>query len=79
MTEARQLYENLVIEEDELVAKIQLCEGCQWTILEYLIQHGELGRGIGEEITTTIHTIEQDLRTELLHLRLDKGFLAAQL
>jgi len=79
MTEVSQVYENLVLEEDELVTKIQLCEGCQWTILEYLIQHGELGREIGEEITTTIHTIEQDLRTELLHLRLEKGFLAAQM
>lgn len=79
MTEARQLYENLVLEEDELVAKIELCEGCQWTILEYLIQHGEVGRGMARRLQPRSIRVSNDLRTELLHLRLDKGFLAAQL
>ncbi|WP_058300639.1 hypothetical protein [Gorillibacterium timonense] len=76
MTSTCDVYEKLVDEEDELLAKIELCEGCQWSLLEYVSRYGEMGRAIGEEIITNIHHIEQDLRTELLHLRLEKGFLA---
>ncbi|MEO3945788.1 hypothetical protein [Gorillibacterium sp. CAU 1737] len=76
MTRTYDVYEKLVDEEDELLARIKLCEGCQWSVLEYVSRQGELGKAIGEEIVTNIHQIEQDLRTELLHLRLEKGFLA---
>jgi len=76
MTETAEHYEQLVLEEDGLVAKIRLCEECQWMLLELLSRHGETGRDIGEEIVTTVHTIEQDLRTELLHLRLEKGIMS---
>jgi len=75
MTETAANYEQLVLEEDELVAKIRLCEECQWSLLELISRHGDMGREIGEEIVATVHTIEQDLRTELLHLRLEKGIV----
>jgi len=73
------LYEKLVVEEEELLERIKFCEGCQWALLEYVCRHGELGEALGEEILTDIHQIEQDLRTELLHLRLEKGVLAERM
>jgi hypothetical protein len=79
MSETTEQYEQLVDEEEELIAKIRLCEECQWTVLELVGRHGEKGREIGEEIMKTVLTIEQDLRTELIHLRLEKGMLAERL
>lgn len=79
MSVMNEQYEKLVLEEDDLLTKIRLCEDCQWAILEVLSHHGELGKEIGEEITATVHTIEQDFRTELLHLRLEKGSLAGKI
>ncbi|MCL6457243.1 MAG: hypothetical protein K6T85_04480 [Gorillibacterium sp.] len=79
MTEANNFYEKLVVEEEELVMKVQLCEGYQWTILTYLSNQGEIAKEIGEEILTIVHTIEQDLRTELLHLRVEKELLGGMM
>ena len=79
MAEGSNLYENLVVEEDELVQKVTLCETYQWTILDSISKQGEIGKEIGEELLTVVHTIEHDLRTELLHLRIEKGLLAAKL
>ena len=61
------------------MAKIRLCEDCQWTLLELISRSGETGREIGEEVATAILTIEQDLRMELVHLRLEKGMLAERM
>jgi hypothetical protein len=72
-------YEKLVEEEDELTTKIKLCEGCQWMLLDYISKNAGVGEEIGEEIMTRVHTIEQDLRTELMHLRLEKGILAGRM
>lgn len=77
--EIQSFYENLILEEDELVAKVRLCEDCQWTLFQFFGQKGEAGRGISEEILTAIHIIEQDLRTELLHLRIEKSNLAGKM
>jgi len=43
MTNTTDHYEQLVVEEDELVAKIRLCEECQWSLLELFSHHGETG------------------------------------
>ncbi|MNO09297.1 hypothetical protein D3C81_2323660 [compost metagenome] len=47
--------------------------------MAYVSQYGEVGKTLGEEFLTGIHQVEQDLRTELFHLRLEKGFYAETL
>ncbi|AIQ11415.1 hypothetical protein PDUR_05065 [Paenibacillus durus] len=44
-----------------------------------LVNREKPGGGISEEILTAIHIIEQDLRTELLHLRMEKSLLAGKM
>ncbi|WP_156130305.1 hypothetical protein [Paenibacillus durus] len=45
MKEIQAFYENLILEEDELVAKVRLWEDCQWTLFQFFGQQGEAGRG----------------------------------
>jgi len=71
-------YENLVEEEDALLQKICQCEECKWTILDFCYKNNG-NREVGEAILTSIHAIEQDYRTELLHLRLEKSLLAGKM
>lgn len=79
MTQPNETYEKLVLEEDELITRIKICEGSQWSLLSYVSKYGEVGKTLGEEFLTGIHQVEQDLRTELFHLRLEKGFYAETL
>ncbi|REK77704.1 hypothetical protein [Paenibacillus paeoniae] len=74
MVELIAVYERLVEEEDELLNKIEICEGCIAGIFEYLVSKKDTH--IGESILTAVHTIVKDLQTELLHLRLEKSLLA---
>jgi hypothetical protein len=76
LNECRNKYEQLELEEDELIQKIGLCEGSISMIVDYMANNGDKGIQIGESIITAVHTIEKDLHTELLHIRLEKGFLA---
>ncbi|MFF2888556.1 hypothetical protein [Paenibacillus sp. NPDC057967] len=74
MVELMTVYERLVEEEDELLNKLEICEGCIACIFEYLVSKKDVH--IGESVLTAVHTIAKDLQTELLHLRLEKGLLA---
>ncbi|GKU77767.1 hypothetical protein [Paenibacillus sp. L3-i20] len=68
------VYEQLVAEEEELLQNIEICEGCISVVFQYI--SGKEDPQIGESILTAIHTIEKDLQTELLHLKLEKSLLA---
>ncbi|WP_052339722.1 hypothetical protein [Gorillibacterium massiliense] len=69
----------LAQEEDELKQKISFCEGCLLEILKYISNCSMSGMEImAEEILTKIHAIEQDLRTDLLHLRLEMGIVTEE-
>ncbi|TCZ78412.1 hypothetical protein E0485_07880 [Paenibacillus albiflavus] len=76
MNEYRNKYEQLELEEDELIQKIGLCEGSISMIVDYIASNGDKGIHIGESIISAVHTIEKDLQTELLHIRLEKSFMA---
>lgn len=76
MDDLREKYEQLVLEEDELIQKIGVCEGCISMILEYIPNNSDADVQIGESIVSAVHTIEKDLQTELLQVRLEKGILA---
>lgn len=80
MEDSTNCHDKLKVEEDEILSKIQFCEGCLETILMFISNNCECREEIiGEEIVMKVHTIEQDLRTELLHLRLEKGILAGRM
>jgi len=76
MDDLRNAYEELVVEEDELIQKIGICEGCVSVIFDYILSNGDTGVQVGESILSAVHTIDKDLQTELLHIRLEKGILA---
>ncbi|MBP1991886.1 hypothetical protein [Paenibacillus eucommiae] len=70
-------YENLALEEDTLVQRIRVCEDCVSVILDYISNKNDSTHILTvEDIVSAIHVIEQDLQTELLHLKLEKGVLA---
>jgi len=73
------MYEGLVEEEDELVGKLKTCEGFMRAMLEFLSRNCGFAEEIGEKLLTELNAIEQELRTELLHLRLEKGLLAGRM
>ncbi|WP_438431594.1 hypothetical protein [Gorillibacterium sp. sgz500922] len=58
--------------------KIHHCEECKWAVLNFCYTHLD-DREVGEAILTSIHEIELDYRTELLHLRLEKSLQARKL
>lgn len=77
MDDLREKYDQLVLEEDQLIQKIGVCEGSITAILEYITNKCDsINALIVEDIISSVHTIEKDLQTELLHLKLEKGLLA---
>lgn len=77
MSNILEVLNQFVIEEDQLVNRIQTCDKISATILDILYRQGNtLNALIIEEILISIHRIHQDLQTELLHLRIEKKALA---
>lgn len=77
--EVQLMYEGLVEEEDELVGKLTACEGIMWVLLEKVAKSGGFVEEIGERLLTELNGMEQEWRTELLHLRLEKSLLAGKM
>lgn len=80
MQEIQTKYEEALQEETILTQRISLCKEFIDIILD-LISHKANSIHIltAEDIVTAVHTIGQDLDTELLHLRLEKGILENKL
>jgi hypothetical protein len=73
-------YEQALQEESILTQRISLCKEFIDIILEYISQKADSIHVLtAEDIVTAVHTIGQDLDTELLHLRLEKGILENKL
>ncbi|MZQ80686.1 hypothetical protein GQF01_00765 [Paenibacillus sp. 5J-6] len=73
-------YEQVLQEETVLIQRIGLCKEFIDIILEYTSQKADSIHILtAEDIVTAVHTIGQDLDTELLHLRLEKGILENKL
>mgnify|MGYP001459865340 CR=1 FL=1 len=72
--------DQLTFEERELIQKIEVCEGCISAVFDYILENGDpTAVQIGEYILSSIHTIDKDLQTELLHIRLEKSFLESKI
>lgn len=69
-------YEKIALEERTLNQRIATCRDCISILLDYIsINADSIHILTVEEIVSAIHAISQDLDTELLHLRLEKGRL----
>ncbi|MGG1518221.1 hypothetical protein ABE504_22575 [Paenibacillus oryzisoli] len=68
--------ETTLQEEAVLIQKIGLCQDFIDVLLAY-ISHSAHAIPIltAEDILTSVHNVAQDLETELLHVRLEKGIL----
>ncbi|NEW09377.1 hypothetical protein GK047_25875 [Paenibacillus sp. SYP-B3998] len=69
-------YDEAIQEENILHQKISVCTDFINVILDYISNKADsIHMLTAEDIVTAVHTIGQDLDTELLHLRLEKGIL----
>ncbi len=69
-------YEELAVEEGVLLQKIETCEACVEAILDCVLKKVDSIHVLtAEDLLTSVHTITTDLRTELLHLRLEKNII----
>lgn len=66
-------YESLALEENELLDKLRTCQIMIEAIMNAIVEERDsLQLLTVEDVLTEIHTLELELRTELLHLRLEK-------
>ncbi|TXK83548.1 hypothetical protein [Paenibacillus sp. N3.4] len=69
-------YNEAIKEEQILIQRINVCKEFIDVILTYISEKADsIHLLTAEDIVTSVHTIGQDLDTELLHLRLEKGIL----
>ncbi|GFZ87041.1 hypothetical protein GCM10008018_36520 [Paenibacillus marchantiophytorum] len=77
MSNILEIHEQFVLEEDQLVKQINTCNEITATILDLMYQQAQsLHTLTVEEVLMSIHRIQQDLQTELLHARLEKTVMA---
>ncbi|MDD9271503.1 hypothetical protein ACFPES_31160 [Paenibacillus sp. GCM10023248] len=80
MQQTQTKYDEALQEEAILTQRISLCKEFIDIILEYITHKADSIHILtAEDIVTAVHTIGQDLETELLHLRLEKGILENKL
>jgi hypothetical protein len=66
-------YETLVLEENELLAKLRTCQSMIEAILDAFTEDRHSFHLLTvEDVLTEVHTMELEIRTELLHLRFEK-------
>jgi len=76
MNDTFKKYEEAIQEEHTLMQRICLCKELINVILEYISNKADtIHLPTAEDIVTAIHTMGQDLDTELLHLQLEMGVL----
>ncbi|TXK75441.1 hypothetical protein [Paenibacillus sp. N3.4] len=80
MSEEMLKYEQLVLEEDELVSKIHTCQTAINAVMDAVLKEGKsLHMLMVEDVITMVHGLEIDCQTNLLHLRLKKFLLAYEI
>lgn len=73
MSNAEEIYHQFTLEENVLAQRIYTCTEITSTLLYLFYKNGPRLRGeTVEEILMSIHQIELDLQTELLHTRIEK-------
>ncbi|MBE0336037.1 hypothetical protein [Paenibacillus sp. 23TSA30-6] len=79
MSDNMEINEQFVLEEDELVKRIFTCTETSAMVLYLFYEKGQtLDAKTVEDILSSIHNIQQDLETELLHLRIEKTIVATR-
>ncbi|MGG1555098.1 hypothetical protein [Paenibacillus ferrarius] len=72
--------ETTLQEEATLTQRIRLCRDFIDILLDYVAHNADQIHILtAEDILTSVHTIAQDLDTELLHVRLEKSILVNKL
>lgn len=80
MNDLASKYDEMALRENSFYKQIGTAELCITAIINYIFQYGDLTDKLTiEEVLNVIHQIEMDLRTNLLHLRLEKAFVACEL
>ncbi|SFF40225.1 hypothetical protein SAMN04487969_13417 [Paenibacillus algorifonticola] len=70
-------YNQYVEQEDTFCKQLETLEQCQWAMFDHIFRYGEqFNRLMVEEVLMKVHQMEVNVRLELLHLRLEKAFLA---
>lgn len=73
MREVQEIHDQFALEENVLAQRIYTCTEITSTLLYLFYKNGQRLHGeTVEEILISIHQIEQDLQTELLHTRIEK-------
>jgi hypothetical protein len=80
MNDEKIKYEHLLVEEDTLQQRIKVCDEGLTLLIEYISTTAEsIHLLTAEDILSFIHKMQQDLQTELFHLRLEKAIWANKL
>lgn len=80
MKETAEYYERLVDEENDLLDRIETCDAYMNAILEYTYREGQKHHKLTVEgIVTAVYAISSDLRTELVHVQLEKAVLSCEM
>jgi hypothetical protein len=80
MPEITEQYERIVEEETELIGRIKTCEAYINALLEYTYRSGDQHHRLTvEDILTAVFTMGSNLRTELLHVQLEKAMLSCRM
>ncbi|MNI24219.1 hypothetical protein D3C73_778320 [compost metagenome] len=78
--EKMETYNGYVEQEDSYYKKLETLEQCQQAIFDHIYRYGEVfDKLMVEEVLLSIHQLEDKVRMELLHLKLEKVFLAFEL
>ncbi|MFC4812435.1 hypothetical protein [Paenibacillus sp. GCM10023250] len=76
MTEMER-YNCYVEQEDRALERLRTLESCLYSVFDHIYRYGErFDRDAVMETLLAIHEIETIVRLELLHLRLEKAYLA---
>ncbi|RJE91284.1 hypothetical protein D3P07_04315 [Paenibacillus sp. 1011MAR3C5] len=80
MSEQMNTYNRYIEQEDTIYKRLETLEQCQYAILHYIFRDGEqFNKLMVKEVLLGINQLEIDVRFELLHLRLEKAFLAYEM
>ena len=76
MTEMER-YNRYVEQEDRAVDRLETLESCLYSVFDHIYRYGErFDRDAVMEALLALHERETMIRLELLHLRLEKAYLA---
>jgi hypothetical protein len=77
MSETMTTYNRYIEEEDKLYKQLNTLELCQCALFDHISRYGkQFNKLTAEEVLLNINELEVNVRLELLHVRMEKAFLA---